>query len=54
MHLQPLYAGAPFYGDGTSEELFKEGICLPSSPAVSNDDLERVIGVFDSIRAAKR
>jgi dTDP-4-amino-4,6-dideoxygalactose transaminase len=54
MHLQPLYAGAPFYGDGTSEELFEKGLCLPSSPAVSNDDLERVIGVFDSIRAAKR
>jgi len=46
MHLQPLYAGEPFYGDGTSEELFNKGLCLPSSPVLTDDDLERVISVF--------
>jgi len=46
MHLQPLYAGAPFYGDGTSEELFNKGLCLPSSPVLTDEDLERVISVF--------
>lgn len=49
MHLQPVYAGASFYGDGTSEELFKKGLCLPSSPVLTDDDLERVIGVFFSL-----
>lgn len=30
MHLQPVFADAPFYGDGTSEMLFDKGLCLPS------------------------
>lgn len=49
MHLQPLYAGAPFYGDGTAEELFSKGLCLPSSSILTNDDIGRVIGVFREI-----
>jgi dTDP-4-amino-4,6-dideoxygalactose transaminase len=46
MHLQPVYADAPFYGDGTSEKLFEQGLCLPSSPVLSPDDMERVVRVF--------
>jgi dTDP-4-amino-4,6-dideoxygalactose transaminase len=49
MHLQPVYAEAPFYGDGISEELFTKGLCLPSSPVLTDDDLERVISVFFSL-----
>jgi dTDP-4-amino-4,6-dideoxygalactose transaminase len=49
MHLQPLYAGAPFYGNGTSEELFTKGLCLPSSPVLTEEDLERVVSVFRMI-----
>ncbi|MBK5214494.1 MAG: aminotransferase class I/II-fold pyridoxal phosphate-dependent enzyme [Flavobacteriaceae bacterium] len=30
MHLQPIFKDAPFYGDGTSEGIFKNGLCLPS------------------------
>jgi len=50
MHMQPVYAGAPFYGDGTSEELFKKGLCLPSGPVLTDDDLNRVTGVFYSLQ----
>jgi hypothetical protein len=34
MHLQPVFADAPFYGDasGVSESLFDRGLCLPSHP----------------------
>jgi dTDP-4-amino-4,6-dideoxygalactose transaminase len=47
MHLQPLYASAPFYGGaGTSERLFEQGLCLPSSPVLSPEDLERILDVF--------
>lgn len=53
MHLQPVYSAAPFYGDGTSEELFKKGLCLPSSPVLTDDDLNRVTEVFQVIQAAK-
>ena len=30
MHLQPIFSGAPFYGDGTSEKAFSTSLCLPS------------------------
>jgi dTDP-4-amino-4,6-dideoxygalactose transaminase len=48
MHLQPVYASAPFYGDGTSERLFEQGLCLPSSPVLSAEDIERVLDVISS------
>jgi dTDP-4-amino-4,6-dideoxygalactose transaminase len=49
MHLQPVFADALFYGDGTSECLFDKGLCLPSSPVLSQEDIERVVDVFVSL-----
>jgi dTDP-4-amino-4,6-dideoxygalactose transaminase len=46
MHLQPVFEKYPFYGNGTSEKLFDNGLCLPSHPSLSNDDIERVVGVI--------
>ena len=43
MHLQPVFAHAPFYGDGTSEKLFNDGLCLPSGSNLTLLDLERVV-----------
>ena len=43
MHLQPVFAGTPFYGDGTSEQLFKNGLCLPSGSNLARLDLDRVL-----------
>jgi dTDP-4-amino-4,6-dideoxygalactose transaminase len=42
MHLQPVFADAPFYGDGTSEKLFEKGLCLPSGSNLSTTNLVRV------------
>lgn len=42
MHLQPVFAGAPFYGDGTSESLFEQGLCLPSGSNLEAPDWERI------------
>lgn len=42
MHMQPVFEGAPFYGDGTSEKLFQQGLCLPSGSNLLKDDLERI------------
>lgn len=41
MHLQPLYQGAPYYGQAepVSENLFRTGICLPSGPRVSEEEI---------------
>ncbi|MEJ2905694.1 aminotransferase class I/II-fold pyridoxal phosphate-dependent enzyme [Pedobacter panaciterrae] len=43
MHMQPVFATSPFYGNGVSEELFRNGLCLPSGSNLSDEDLERVI-----------
>ncbi|MDL2314899.1 DegT/DnrJ/EryC1/StrS family aminotransferase [Bacteroidales bacterium OttesenSCG-928-C19] len=47
MHLQPVFSDAPFYGDGTSEKLFSQGLCLPSSSILTSKDIERVLDVFN-------
>jgi dTDP-4-amino-4,6-dideoxygalactose transaminase len=43
MHMQPVFADAPFYGDGTSENLFEDGLCLPSGSNLTQEDLHRVV-----------
>lgn len=42
MHTQPVFSGAPSYVNGVSEDLFTMGLCLPSGPWVSDEDVERV------------
>ncbi len=42
MHLQPIFMDQMNFSDGTSEKLFKKGLCLPSGSNLSLDDLERV------------
>ena len=46
MHLQPVFSNCPFYGDGTSEMLFENGLCLPSGSNLSEEDLLRVIEII--------
>lgn len=48
MHLQPVHAQFQSYLDGTSEDLFERGLCLPSSSALTDADVDRVI---DRIRS---
>jgi dTDP-4-amino-4,6-dideoxygalactose transaminase len=42
MHMQPVFAGTAFYGDGTSEGLFEQGLCLPSGSNLSADEWARI------------
>lgn len=43
MHLQPVYKDNPCYVDGTSERLFRKGLCLPAGPYVTDQDVEYII-----------
>lgn len=43
MHIQPVFAANPFYGDGTSERLFNLGLCLPSGSSLSDEDIIKVV-----------
>jgi pyridoxal phosphate-dependent aminotransferase EpsN len=49
MHLQPLYAGCARYGGAVAEDLFRRGICLPSSSSLSAEDQ---LYVINRVRAA--
>jgi dTDP-4-amino-4,6-dideoxygalactose transaminase len=51
MHLQPVFEGSPFFGDGTSEKLFEEGLCLPSGSNLTNEDFSRIFEVMDKVFA---
>lgn len=43
MHMQPIFETSPNYSDGTSEDLFERGLCLPSGSNLTKQDLERVV-----------
>jgi len=43
MHLQPVYKHAPAFTNGVSEHLFRHGICLPSGPWVTDDDVKYIV-----------
>jgi dTDP-4-amino-4,6-dideoxygalactose transaminase len=49
MHLQPIFEKYPFYGDGTSEKLFEQGLCLPSGSTLSQNDLNRVVEAIKNV-----
>lgn len=44
MHMQPVFMDAPYYGSGVSEELFANGLCIPSGSNLTEEDLNRVVG----------
>jgi len=46
MHLQPLFYDSMKIVDGTSEELFNRGVCLPSGTAMSDSDIIKVCDII--------
>jgi len=46
MHKQPIFEAYPYYGDGLSERLFQNGLCLPSGSNLSSDQLKRIKSVI--------
>ena len=43
MHKQPVYRNNPQYVNGVSEALFKRGLCLPSGPCVTDEDVRYIV-----------
>lgn len=43
MHMQPLFKNSLHFTNGTSEDLFERGLCLPSGSNLSQDDLFRIL-----------
>ena len=43
MHMQPVFADAPYYGGSVAEQLFHQGLCLPSGSNLTQADLNRIV-----------
>lgn len=54
LHLQPIFSSAPAYVDGTSERLFHQGLCLPSGPCVSDEDVNFIVDSIAEIMGIRR
>lgn len=49
MHLQPFFMEYDFVGDGASENIFENGVCLPSDTKITKAELKRVVGIIKGL-----
>ena len=42
MHLQPVFKNSLYYGRTVAEDLFTNGLCLPSGSNLTDDDRDRI------------
>ena len=49
MHMQPVYEGTKFFGTGVCEELFENGLCLPSGSNLTNVEFDRIFSALSII-----
>jgi len=49
MHMQPVYEGSRFFGSGVCEQLFEQGLCLPSGSNLTEDEFKKIIEVLSKI-----
>ncbi|HFC09910.1 MAG TPA: aminotransferase class I/II-fold pyridoxal phosphate-dependent enzyme [Chloroflexi bacterium] len=49
MHLQPVYQACEYIGRGISDNLFANGLCLPSGTQLTSTDIERVVSVIRKV-----
>ncbi len=53
MHMQPIFAAYPYYGNKVAETLFDNGLCLPSGSNLTDDDRTRIAAVVHQIFHSK-
>ncbi|SKB36606.1 dTDP-4-amino-4,6-dideoxygalactose transaminase [Salegentibacter holothuriorum] len=54
MHLQPVFENAPFYGDLVAENLFENGLCLPSGSNLGPEEKDRIkAGILSCFKQQK-
>ena len=46
MHMQPVFENFLHFTNGTSEDLFEKGLCLPSGSNLTKDDLNRIFNII--------
>lgn len=51
MHMQPFFKKYDYIGNNVSEDLFENGLCLPSDTKMTEEDLSRVVKSLKSVIA---
>lgn len=46
MHMQPFFEKYDFIGEGISEKIFENGVCLPSDTKMTDEDLLRICKII--------
>ncbi len=46
MHLQPYYKDCDFIGSNTSQEIFRNGLCLPSDTKMEDSEIEKIANII--------
>lgn len=49
MHRQPVFEQFPYFGNGVSDKLFDEGLCLPSGSGLNEKDKDRIAQALNSV-----
>lgn len=49
MHMQPFFAEYDFIGEGVSETIFENGVCLPSDTKMTDDDLNWIVEIIKGL-----
>lgn len=49
MHLQPIFQKYPYYGNQVAENLFENGLCLPSGSNIKDDERDRIAKVVKKV-----
>lgn len=50
LHLQPVFADCPVVGGAVSEQLFAQGLCLPSGSSLTLEELDRICALVEAQR----
>ena len=54
MHLQPVFSGVPCFGGAVAEDVFRRGICLPSSSSLTEEAQDWVVAAIRSVARRPR
>jgi len=54
MHMQPVFRECKYVGGKVSENIFRNGLCLPSGSALNDNDIERVVDIIERVHKKKR
>ena len=49
MHMQPVFKDYDYYGTNISENLFNNGLCLPSGSNLTDEDRSRIKKSIDKL-----